>query len=151
MWLLHFVEQKESRGHFLLKRRLRPLFDQMLFGCSQTLEIKWSAFTSPCQSKVTSHLAEGHVDPKVLPKFFGFWFSIYPRDLKYVKIAVWKSVNCCQLVEGAAITYFQFDIIWFYMLWGIQNQLLLGQQFPQHDVWHKHESSGAIKLPFFPT
>jgi hypothetical protein len=30
----------------------------------------------------------------------------------------------------AAITYLIFDIFWFYMLWGIQNQL----QVPQHDV-----------------
>jgi hypothetical protein len=35
-----------------------------------------------------------------------------------VKITFWK-----KLVEGAPITYFQINIFWFYMLWGIQNQL----------------------------
>jgi hypothetical protein len=34
------------------------------------------------------------------------------------KITFWK-----KLVEGAAITYFQCDIFWIYMLWAIQNQL----------------------------
>jgi hypothetical protein len=43
------------------------------------------------------------------------------------KITFWK-----KLVGGAPETYFQFDIFWIYMLWGIENQSTFRLTSPSH-------------------
>jgi hypothetical protein len=48
-------------------------------------------------------------------KKLNFW-SLFPilAPIYEVKISFWK-----KLVENPLMTYFQIDIFWFYMLWGI--------------------------------
>jgi hypothetical protein len=44
--------------------------------------------------------------------FDQFWLYFYEFKSRFEK----------KLVEEGAMTYFQIDVFWIYMLWGIQNQ-----------------------------